>query len=198
MSGKLNTLLLLGNVFYFRGGKLRAKENSKYLHGHHPSANDGTSIEGLHRSKRLFLHRKSDPMLPSVCQVNQTRASSKNASSSWKTNEINSKLDKKIEYEVQFSSHHTLLIRRLQSLIPSLNAKNIYITTGHVYLTPLLEIRLRVNQTNSTLASPRIPIDWYQRTKIPTTIHGSLIRNWSISVEWFGSSLSWISRGWTG
>lgn len=126
MSGKLNTLLLLGNVFYFRGGKLRAKENSKYLHGHHPSANDGTSIEGLHRSKRLFLHRKCDPMLPSVCQVNQTRASSKNASSSWKTNEINSKLDKKIEYEVQFSSHHTLLIRGQQWLIPSIDAKKRY------------------------------------------------------------------------
>lgn len=149
MSGKLNTLLLLGNVFYFRGGKLRAKENSKYLHGHHPSANDGTSIEGLHRSKRLFLHRKSDPMLPSVCQVNQTRASSKNASSSWKTNEINSKLDKKLNTRYNLAPI-ILCLSEDSSDWSSLSTQRKDITTGYVYLISLLEMRLIVNPTFHT------------------------------------------------
>lgn len=48
MLGKLNILLLLGNVFYFCGGKLRVKENSKYFYGYYLFVNDGIFIEGLY------------------------------------------------------------------------------------------------------------------------------------------------------
>lgn len=162
----LSALLLFGNVFYTSGGKLRAKKGSKYLHAHHPSANDGTSIEELHQSRTLFLHRKCDPMLPSVCQVNQTRASSKNALGSWKTNEINPGVG-----TIKFPSYSSY---QRTAVTDHLSTRRKDITTGYVYLNPLLEMRLRLNPTNSTAASPRISIGWYQCTKIPTTNHGSL------------------------
>ena len=50
-----------------------------HLHVRRPSWSDGTSTGGTRQLNSLFLHRKCDLMLFSVCPVNQTKASSRNA-----------------------------------------------------------------------------------------------------------------------